>query len=70
MNAPDPHALLDAAGLARRLQVGVDHVQELRRSGRIPHVRIGPKTIRFDFAEVLAALRSGTDTAKRRERAS
>lgn len=61
--------LLDAVGLARRLYVGVGAVDDLRRAGRIPFVRIGPKTVRFDFGEVLRALRAEAATG-RQERAS
>lgn len=50
--------LLDNVGLARRLQVGVATVDELRKSGRIPFLRIGPKTIRFDYRDVVEALRA------------
>ena len=49
--------LPDADGLARFLGVGRGTVDLLRKSGRIPFVRIGPKTIRFDPMAVVDALR-------------
>jgi hypothetical protein len=65
--ADAPDSLLDGAALARRLHVGVGTVDDLRRAGRIPFVRIGPKTVRYDFREVVAALREATG-AGRQER--
>jgi excisionase family DNA binding protein len=50
--------LPDADGLARFLGVGRGTVDMLRKTGRIPFVRIGPKTIRFDPEAVVAALRA------------
>ncbi len=61
--------LPDADGLARFLGVGRGTVDVLRKTGRIPFVRIGPKTIRFDIESVVAALRAEAAT-ERRERAS
>ncbi|MFY9344693.1 MAG: hypothetical protein WAT39_19530 [Planctomycetota bacterium] len=49
--------LRDAHGLARFLDVGISTVDQLRREGRIPFVRIGPKTIRYEPKVVLDALR-------------
>jgi len=59
--------LPDAEGLARFLGVGRGTVDALRKSGRIPFVRIGPKTIRFDIEAVVAALRAEAAT-ERQER--
>ena len=50
--------LLTADELARRLNVGSAMVRDLERTRRIPSIRLGPKTVRFDFAEVVEALRS------------
>lgn len=61
--------LPDADGLARLLGVGRGTVDMLRKTGRIPFVRIGPKTIRFDVESVVAAL-SVEAAAERQERAS
>ena len=49
--------LLTAAELAGRLRVKPGTVSAWTRAGRIPAVRIGPKTIRFDWAGVVKALR-------------
>ena len=59
--------LPDADGLARFLGVGRSTVDMLRKTGRIPFVRIGPKTIRFDIEAVVAALRAEAAT-ERQER--
>lgn len=56
-SAQAQETLLDSVGLARRLHVGVGTVNDLRRAGRIPFLRIGPKTIRFDISAVVDALR-------------
>lgn len=61
--------LPDADGLARILGVGRGTVDMLRKTGRIPFVRIGPKTIRFDVEAVVTALRAEAAT-ERQERAS
>lgn len=61
--------LPDADGLARILGVGRGTVDMLRKTGRIPFVRIGPKTIRFDVEAVVMALRAEAAT-ERQERAS
>lgn len=60
-----PQTLLDAASLARRLGVGVALVDELRRTGRIPYLKLGQRTVRFDFGEVLRALRVDSSQPRR-----
>ena len=50
--------LLTADELARRLYVGSAMVRDLERTGRIPSIRLSPRTVRFDFTEVVEALRS------------
>jgi len=59
---------LTASELARRLAVGQDKIRALAKAGRIPSVRIGPNGRRFDWLEVLAALRAEAATG-RQERA-
>ncbi|MBI1314102.1 helix-turn-helix domain-containing protein [bacterium] len=49
--------LLTPAQLAERLQVRRSTVIHWARTGRIPEVRITSKVRRFDFGEVVAALR-------------
>jgi hypothetical protein len=51
-----PDSLVDGVGLARCLQVGVGTVDALRKAGRIPFVRVGPKTIRYEPHAVVRAL--------------
>jgi excisionase family DNA binding protein len=50
--------LLSADDLAARLRVRPSTVRAWARADRIPAIRIGPKTLRFDFAEVLRAIRA------------
>lgn len=49
--------ILDRDQLAERLQVHPDQVTKLTREGRIPHMPIGPRLIRYNFDDVCAALR-------------
>lgn len=48
--------LLTASELATRLRVKPSTVSEWARQGRIPAVRITPKVVRYDFAEVVKSL--------------
>jgi len=57
MNAT-PEKLLTVEELARRLDVGQDKVRAMAKAGRIPCVEVGANTRRFDWQEVLAALRA------------
>ena len=50
--------LLTAAELGDRLRVRPGTVTAWRRAGRIPAVRLGRKTIRYDVEAVVAALRA------------
>jgi excisionase family DNA binding protein len=61
--------LLTTAELARRLDVGQDKIRALAKAGRIPSVQVGANGRRFDWAEVMAALRAEA-AAERQERAS
>lgn len=49
--------LLTAEEVGERVRVSPDTVKEWARAGRVPCYRLGRKTIRFDLAEVIAALR-------------
>jgi excisionase family DNA binding protein len=49
--------LLTAAELASLLRVGRSSVYRLLQAGRIPALRIAPRTVRFDLQEVRAALK-------------
>ena len=51
-----PDDLLTSAELAARLGIRPATVLEWHRKGRIPVRRLSPKVLRFDLAEVLAAL--------------
>ena len=48
--------LINAHDLARRLGVKTNTVHVWAKDGRIPCMRVGQKTIRFDADAVLAAL--------------
>jgi hypothetical protein len=52
-----PPQLLDADELANLLKVQPRVVAELYRSGKIPVIRLSYKTLRFDAAAVMRALK-------------
>jgi excisionase family DNA binding protein len=49
--------LLTVAELAKRLRLRPRTVQGWARQGRIPSVKLSSKVVRFDWHDVLAALR-------------
>jgi excisionase family DNA binding protein len=53
--------LLTCSELAGRLKVKDHTVKTWAKAGLIPAIRVGPKVIRFDYADVVAALRAGKD---------
>jgi excisionase family DNA binding protein len=60
---PGEHAVSDTElmtveQLADRLHIRPRTVQAWARQGRIPTVKLSPKVVRFDWLEVLAALRN------------
>lgn len=50
--------LLTAEELADRLGIPERRVIELTKAGRIPEVRVSERCRRFDYGDVLAALKS------------
>lgn len=52
--------ILDAEALAKQLQVSTATVKRLALQGRIPSLRLGHRTLRFDLDEVLEAIREST----------
>jgi excisionase family DNA binding protein len=48
--------LLTPAELAASLNVPIWKARSLWQAGKIPVIRLGHRTVRFDFAEVLKAL--------------
>jgi excisionase family DNA binding protein len=58
MPSVDPDALLTADELAARLRVKPTTVFDWYRTGRIPARKLSHKVLRFDLAEVVAALES------------
>ena len=62
--------LLKTENLARRLQVQPDTIRRWVRRGLIPVLRVSPKVMRFDLAQVMRALQGhgrGTDGGQRHE---
>ncbi len=57
--------LLTSAELAERLRVKPMTILGWYRKGRIPARKLSPKVLRFDLAEVLAALEAASDPASR-----
>ena len=51
------HALIDREDLARELKVTSRTITTWQREGRIPHIKIGRRTVRFDLADVVAFLK-------------
>ena len=51
--------LLTTEELAARLKLETSTIREWARSGKIPVLRLSAKVLRFNLAEVMAALQSG-----------
>jgi hypothetical protein len=49
-------SLVDDEVVAKALQIPVVQVGNLRRARKIPFVRLGHRTIRFDLAQVMKAV--------------
>jgi len=49
--------------LAERLRIHPDTLRGLYRRGVIPGIKLGYRTLRFDYASVLGALRRAGDPA-------
>ena len=58
----EPTKLITTRELAERLGFRPDTIRRWAREDRIPSLRVGEKTLRFDFADVLSALR-GSDAS-------
>ncbi len=56
MRTSSPHPLLTTRELAAHLSVQPRTVRRWARARAIPHLRPTPKTLRFDLADVRAAL--------------
>lgn len=55
--------LLTLKELAQRLRLHPDTARSLYRRGKIPGIKLGHRTLRFDYAQVLEALRQAGDPA-------
>ncbi|HED52826.1 MAG TPA: DNA-binding protein [Phycisphaerales bacterium] len=53
--------LITTRDLARRLGVSSNTIRKWVRQGRIPCIRVGQKTLRFDAVAVMDSLRKGGD---------
>lgn len=53
--------LITIGELAERLRIHPDTLRGLYRRGKIPGIKIGYRTLRFDYASVLEALRRAGD---------
>jgi excisionase family DNA binding protein len=51
------NALIDREDLARELKVTSRTIGTWQREGRIPHIKIGRRTVRFDLADVVSFLK-------------
>jgi excisionase family DNA binding protein len=63
MTTPADDELLTLSELAQRLQLHPDTARSLYRRKVIPGIRIGHRTLRFEYAKVLEALRQAGDPA-------
>jgi len=70
-SVPSNEKLLTLDELAARLQMHPDTVRGLKRRGVIPSIRIGHRTLRFEYQNVLDALRNAAKPppTRRRKRA-
>ena len=48
--------LISAASLADLLDVSSRTIRAWQKEGRLPYIKISPGTVRYDVAEVMAAL--------------
>ena len=62
-NPQTPPTLTTAEQLAEAFSMSLQQIWRLQRQGRIPCVRLGRRTLRFNTAEVAAALEAQTRPA-------
>lgn len=63
MTIPSDKDLLTLNELAERLRLHPDTARSLYRRHVIPGIKLGHRTLRFDYADVLRALREAHDPA-------
>lgn len=67
MTIPTKHesieTLLTIDELAQRLRLHPVTVRGLKRRGLIPSIRVGHRTLRFEYGKVVEALRNANDPA-------
>lgn len=64
-----PEPLLTTREISKRLRVDVVTVRRWTREGRLPCLKMGRKTVRYNWPEVQATLSLNPGTAKGRETA-
>jgi excisionase family DNA binding protein len=63
MKTPTGEDLLTLEELAQRLRLHPDTARSLYRRGVIPGLKLGHRTLRFEYAAVIEALRQAGDPA-------
>jgi len=63
MATPSGNELLTLKELAQRLRLHPDTARGLYRRGVIPGIKLGHRSLRFEYAEVIEALRQAGDPA-------
>lgn len=63
MQTPSDDELLTLKELAQRLRLHPDTARSLYRRGVIPGLKLGHRTLRFEYQQVLEALRQAGDPA-------
>jgi excisionase family DNA binding protein len=63
MKTPAGEELLTIYELAQRLRLHPETARGLYRRGVIPGIKIGYRTLRFDYSQVVEALRQAGDPA-------
>jgi len=63
MKSPTGEELLTLEELAQRLRLHPDTARGLYRRGVIPGLKLGHRTLRFEYSQVIEALRQAHDPA-------
>lgn len=63
MKSPTGEELLTLEELAQRLRLHPDTARGLYRRGIIPGLKLGHRTLRFEYSQVIEALRQAHDPA-------
>jgi len=63
MKTTSSEELLTLVEISQRLRLHPDTTRGLYRRGKIPGIKIGHRTLRFDYSQVVEALRRANDPA-------